>query len=403
MAGTPTSVSGVKTTSNFISARKVQDVENVIYMLESDKKSFMTFATKLGTRKVHRADFTWLTDEIPPKSGTTAASAASAAASATAILNLSGDATTVYLNIDDVIKFPSTGEVCRVSAVPANASATHLVRNLNGAATATIASGAQFVVIGDSREENSLLRNTTTLAAQTVGTVEASARNYTQTLREPVAVSRRAEGTKTFGPGGQKHEEAKALLRHCEKIENMLFHGVSATEGTRTYSRGIIDMVPSGNSEAITTLTEDEVDDFLRYTSRYGNQNNKVLAVSRFVHQKMSAWARSGQRITDPGGVTDWGVVLENYQSGSGIKVKLMPCNALEGVPGSSAVSGWDGYAVLIDMTDVRIAKFGDAYMKLARDLQEGDRDGTLSAIISDCGLAGGNLSHHGLITGVTG
>lgn len=405
MAGTPAGVSGVKTTSDLITSRKVQDVSDVIHMLEDDKKSLTTFLSKLGTRKVHRPDFTWLTDEILPKSGTIGTSAASAAASAESDLDLSGDTTACYLKTDDILKIPSTGEIIRVLETTANASAVSCARSINDTST-TIAASAQFVKIGNAREENSILRTASTLAANAVSTVEASATNYVQTFRDPVAMSRREMETKVFGPADRKHQRAKKLLEHAESIENALFHGVSAAEGTRTYTRGIIDMVPSGNTDAITTLTEDELDDFLMDNSRYfaGSSMRKVLAVSRFVHNTISAWAAPAQRINSPGSYSGWGVSVKRYLSGCGAEVDLLPCHALEGIPGTgSTPTNWDGYAVLIDMSKVKMAQFGDTYMKLAVDVQEADRDGVLDEYISDVGLEGGNLSHHGLITGVTG
>lgn len=406
MAGTPASVSGVRTTSDFITSRKVQDVLNVIFMLEDDRKSLTTFLSKLGVRQVTRPDFEWLTDEILPKSGTMGASAASSASGVSAELDLSGDSTAVYLKVDDVIKWPSTGEIARVSATPTSMASCALIRAVHGDATATIASGAQFVKIGNARAENSLLRSTSTLAAQALSTKEVSAANYVQTFRNPVALSRRDLETGVHGPADRKHQRAKKLLEHCEEIENAIVHGVSGSEsGGRTYTRGIINMVPSGNTEAITTLDESELDSFLRQNSRYfaGGSFRKVLGVSRYVHQLISSWAAPAQRITTPGSYQNWGVSVKRYMAGCGVEVDLLPMHALEGVPGSSAIGTWDGYAVLMDMTNLRLAKFGNTYMKLAVDLQEGDRDGVIDEYISDVGLQGGNLSHHGLITGVTG
>lgn len=404
MAGTPTNISGARTTSNILSARRVVDMAPKIIMLEDDRKSLMTFVSSLGTRPVTNPQFTWLTDEIVPKTGLTGtATIASTAATGTATLKLDGTTTTkVYLKVDDVIKIVSNGEVMRVTATPTNMSAVDVLRNVAGASVASCASGVQWVKIGNNREENSTLRDSAgSLISLT--TQEASAQNYTQTFRDAFGLSRREDKSNLYGGPDRAHQRMKKLLEHCEQQENAFWHGVSATDASgRTYTQGMLTSIPSGNTEAITTLTEDEFDDFVRRISRYGNTSRRVLFCSRFVGQLISGWARANQRITNVGTSTKYGVQVNEYLTGSGVTVDLITTNALEGVPGATANGTWDGYACLVDPENIKKAVFGGCDTQLELDLQLPDQDGLVDSYKSDVGLQYGHASHHGLITGVT-
>jgi hypothetical protein len=195
----------------------------------------------------------------------------------------------------------------------------------------------------------------------------------------------------------------KALLQHCEEINNTMWHGVSASDSAgRTYSQGLLEYIPSGNEEAITTLTEAEFIDFVRRISRYGNTKKRVLFCSRFVASLIDGWARDSQRINSPGTKTKYGVNVTEYLA-AGVSVDIVTDHALEGVPAATATSGWDGYACLVDPANIKKAVFGGDDTKLQIGVQLPDQDGLVDAYLSDVGLQAGHSSHHGTITGVTG
>jgi len=404
MAGTPTSILDARETGDVSAIDEVVSVADKLSMLENDKNALMVFANSLPSEDVTNNLFYWQKDEILPKSGTTGASAASAASGATAALNLAGDSTSVYVTLGDVLKFPATGHIYRVSAAPANATAAATISAtcLSGV-TSTIASGAQWVRIGNTFEENSRLIESGALISLT--TQETQLSNYTLTFRKAVGMSRREQHMKKYSGDARNRQRLKKLLEHCEEINNTLWHGVSGTEANgRTRTGGILSYVPAGNTEAISTLTEDELDDFIRANTRYGSGKDKVLFASRFVSQTISQLARDSQRITTPGSENKWGVQVTEYLAGVGVGVKIVTDHALEGIPGSTAApSGWDGYAVLVDPADMGLKKFAGCFMELEVDIQENDRDGVMDAYKSDIGLAIGHDEHQAAITSVTG
>lgn len=406
MAGTPTGVSGARVSDDLTSAEIVRDVSPAVLMLQDDKKSFMTYLSSLRTEAAADVKFEWFEDEITPKTGTTGNTIASAASGSTANIDLSGLTNTVYLTVDDQIKFPSTGQIVRVNTVPSFASAVNVTLGVNGVEGA-IGSGAQWTKIGDARDELSRLYDGDTL--HSVSVQPASAYNYTQTFRTAVGASRREKKRKLYtaqGSNDYARQKVKALLEHCEKQEHAFLHGArtdtGATNTGRTTTGGAISFISSGNTEAITTLTEAEFEDFVRRITRYGATGKRTLFCSRYVASLISAWGRDRQRITNPGRTVKHGVEIDKYLAGCGTTVEIVPTHALEGRPGHTTRGVWDGYALLLDMEGKAKKVFGGDNMVWADGLQPNDADGTTGAYLSDVGYLPGDARKDGLITGVT-
>lgn len=402
MAGTPDTISSARLTSNILAARRVDNFQPAIRLLQDDKKNLMTMSGEISTRDTDNPLFKFLTTEMIPKTGTMGASVSGATASATSTgVNLSGQTTAVYLVQDDIIKWSSTGEIARVNATPANANSVDLVRNINAQASANIASGATWTKIGNARGENSRLFDTSS-SLRALTTKEVSASNYTQTFRTALGLSRREMKSKLYGGADRPTQRMLKMLEHCEEIEHTFWHGVSAAEGDRTYCGGLLSFIPSGNSQVITVLTESEFDDFVRRITRYGNRAKRVFYCSRYLGQLISGWAKSSQRITSLGQSVKYGVSVDTYRTGTGCTIDVVYCDALEGLPGSSTLGTWDGYGVLVDPGALEKVTFGGDDLVFASDVQFKDQDGIVDAYLSDVGFDPGYPGKHGYITGVT-
>lgn len=407
MAGrNPGTISGSRLVTNINSADIVRDVSSVVLMLQDDRKNLMTYLQGLKTEAGTNSQFEWLVDEIVPNRGTVNVSAASATATGagttTAALNLGTTAETVKLNIDDIVRFPASGEVCRVTAVPTAMSAVAVIRNLTGGATGTLAAGALWIKIGDARAENSRLYDGNTL--QSIGTNNTTAYNYTQTFREPVGHSRREMGTKLYSGDAQNTEKAKALMVHCEKIEHAVVLGQRLDEGSnRTHTGGLDYFVQAdGQTSAAAALTQLVFDEFNRVVTRWGNRQKRVLFCSRRVASLISSWAYSGSRVNSLGGSIKYGVNVESIRTAQGTDVDIITSDVLEGLSGSTATGVYDGYAYLLDTAGKGLKTFNGDYMKFAENVQLPDMDGKADAFLSDVGFIPGDSRKDGLLTGVT-
>jgi hypothetical protein len=404
MPNTPGSIVGSRMTDETLAADQVKSVAPGVRKLQSKKKTLMTLIDAIGPdRSTDNARFSWFQREKVPKSGTVGVSAASAAASASAIMNLSGQGSAVYLKVDDVIKYPATGEEARVTATPAHASAVHVLRNITGGATASIAAGSLWVKIGNARAGLSRLYDSSG-NLQSVSTNATEEYNYTQTFRTPIGMSRREMKTKKYTGKAEVEEKFWAMLDHCEEINSAYWHSTRLDEGDeRTHTGGLLSFIPSANTDVIPTLTEDEVEDFFLRITRFGDADTRVLFCSRYVKSLISAWGRASQRITETGTKVKWGVEITTYLAGCGTTIQLVTELALEGLPGSTTRGVWDGYAACLDMEDMATVKFASDYMIYAEGVQFNDVDGKVNALLSDCGIDPGYPDKHGLITGITG
>lgn len=407
MAGTPNTVIGARMVSNITSVDRVRNVSPVVLMLQSNRKNLMTYLQGLGIEGTDNYEFEWIKDEIIPNRGLTAASAASAASGTTGTLDLgTGE---VYVRVDEQLYFPSTGEICRVSATPAAMSAVGVVRNVPGGATATIASGALWINIGDSRAAGTRLYTTAgSDSLQALSTTNSFETNYTQTFEEPFGLTRREAKSKNYSGKDEAQGKTKALLQHCEKIEHAFFYG-KKHEGSndRTETGGAISWIPSGNTETIATLTPEEFDDFVNRITRYDEDGGKrVLFCSRMVAVRISQWAYENNRIHSEGKTITHGVHVDNILTAGGQKVGIVTCHALEGVPGAAMADaqGHDGTGLLLNMTGKKKVVFGGDDMKYAEGLQYNDQIGDkTNAYLSDVGYKPGDSRKDGLILGVTG
>lgn len=403
MAGTPTSVSGARLVSNINSADIVKNVSPVVLMLQDDRKNLMTYLSGLGTRGVDNSRFDWFSDEILPNRGTVGTGFASGTSAATANIDLSGQATTVYLKADDVIHLPENGEILRVTATPATMATVPVARNRTGLATGAITVGSLWIKIGDARAGLSRLFDTSgNLQALTVN--NTSAYNYTQTFREPFGMSRRESKTKLYSGKDEATQKAKSLMQHCENIEQAFWYGQRLDEGNeRTLTGGVFSFLLSGNSSIVPTLTEEEFDNFVRRITRYGNRRKRVLFCSRFVATRISGWARANQRVDSKGTTIKYGVHVDAYRTGAGTDIEIITADALEGLPGSTTNGVYDGYAVLMEMNEKKKVVFGGDDMKYAEGVEFKDMDGKVNAYLSDVGYQPGDPRKDGHMTGITG
>ena len=416
MAGTPIAVVGARNVADITQVDRVRNVSPVVLMLQDDRKNLMTYLQGLGTESTDNYEYETILDEIVPHRGTTGAALAAASGIpaagvdlATTNVDLSGQTAQVYLRIDEQILIPATGEIMRVVAPVTAMNAVPVARNTNGlaaAGTAVGAGGSLWINIGDAREGNSrLFDNATsgpTLQAVTVNNSFQS--NYTQTFREPFGLSRREAKSNNYSGKDEATQKTKKLMEHCQKIEHAFWFGEKMLKGKeRTTTRGALNYLAlSGNVTAVPTLTQVAFDTFVRKTTRYGDRKKRVLFCSRFVAEKISQWAYGQQRVESLGESVKYGVAIESIRTAGGCRVDIVTVDALEGLPGSSTLGTYDGYAALMDMSGKKKVVFGGDDLKYAEGVQFNDQDGKVNAYLSDVGYKPGDQRKDGLITGVT-
>lgn len=460
MAGTPLTTQNVRDVLGVNQARRIVDMSPTIIMLEDDKKALTTFLTALGVRNVSNHRFDWLVDEKVPKThtiGPAGLAAVPGAAGSPDTIDLSGLSLNIYLQDKDQLRVHDTGEQIEIDGPVADMSAVDVFRDIDGVVgvgNGAVAAGGPVTRVGNSYEENSTLRlpaggttrptsSDVVNALQTVSGDAAGAAgtasgginptfgsaewNFTQTFRDPVPLSRRIMQAKLHGGKERAHLRRKKLLEHAEKIENSAWHqarGVAVHNPNATLMGGMIwsiENLVSGGAGSNTfdlagaPLLENTLNDFMRTFSRYGNTQRKSFFASRFVCDVVSGYLRDAGGVqstyrlqSSMGKNKDAGVHVQSYTSGVGFQIDITPAHALEGIPGGlptgfggTVPGSWDGYGVLIDMENVRLAKYGNAFMTLEVDVQLPDQDGVTDSYLSDVGLMWGNPNHMGLLANI--
>lgn len=407
MAGTPQSLSGMRNVDNINQADIVKNVSPVVLMLQDERKSLMTYLQSLGTETVDNAKFEEFYDELVPNrgtfSGTSETGTPTQGATAdgtgfTVALDLGAGANDIYVTVDDRVYFPSTGEIARVSSVPASMASVPLVRNIAGNATGNLANGALWIKIGDARAGGSRVFDGNTL--QSVSVNNDDDYNFTQTFREPFGMTRREGKTKLYSGNDEKTQKTKKLMEHCEKIEHAFWYGRRLDEGNeRTHTGGVMEATTSINTLAnVAALTEAELDDWVRRVTRYGDRRKKVLFCSRYIAMKISQFAYTNQRIQS-GKEVKHGVHVTKYLTGLGTELDIVTADALEGSPGSATLGAHDGDAVLMSMTGKKKVVFGGDDLKYAEGIQYKDMDGKANEYLSDVGYRRGDARKDSRLT----
>lgn len=389
MAGQPEPISGTRSLDGLEAAQRIVEMYPAIILLSRDKPAFNVWLDQLGSRNVRDFKFQWQSDEIIPPTDTLTASVASGGTT----FAVTGDGSDeAYAKVNDLLYIPSTEEQVLVTAVSArNLTVT---RSVGDTAAASIASGATIVRASSTWSEMSTLRDSND-AYISLTTQTTNNNNYTQFRREAVAIGHRmlAAAQNADQESFREFQQLKKALEVCREVEISMLFGDYYASGSTTATKGMYRWVPAANRSTITTMTEDELEDFVRGGTLDGSGERKVLVCSRLVKQKISQLMQDRQRIK-PGKGQSSGVEVTEVTIGSGECIDVVATRAFE-------EAGKSGVGILVDPADVKKCVFAGLDMKLFEGVQQNDQHGTVDEIADDSGLQAGHSSHHHRIDGV--
>lgn len=373
----PSMVSGARNTTNGLAGRQVVDMGD-LHQLENDKAKLFTMVATLGKKPAHNQTIKWMTDELSPKLD---------AVNDTTDLT-SGDTTfTVdnggYFRAGDLIKIPRTGEVMSVTSVATNDLT--VVRSVGGTAAAAIVDNDPIIILGPAYAQGASL-------AATRSTVEVEATNYMQIFRHAFSVTgthaAMSAGGGHYAEGDVATQRRKKALEHARDINLTAYWGEKDLTSGRGLAGGIVERIPAGNTDAVATLTETELNEALKTMFRYGS-SKKVLFCSRQVAGVIDGLLRDRQRIAP--GDSKHGIRTVEYTSSHGV-ISIVPDHAIEG-------GAFDKYAVLVDPDGPKYRYLRDT--KLLTGRQTPDADAETEEYLTECSFEWGNGNNHGLFTSI--
>lgn len=382
---------GQRTTATVAASQGVIDLQKEILLLEPSEAPLTVISqrTKKGTLRERCSDvqFSWHNDEAEQRFDAVN-NGAGYNSSATSIVVDTG---TVFAD-GDIVLIPRTGEQVRVSGVSTN---TLTVERGWGATTgAAIVDNDPVLVIGTAQVEGA-----TAPEARSENPVKVD--NYTQIYRESVKASGSwLSSSNMSSPHDWPYQHKKKAIEHLKEIEYGGLFGTPSS-GTQRTTGGLLNFLTYNGQDMGGTMSETELETWLRTLSRYGSGTITTFA-SALAISVIDNFA-IGRLHTHPGD-TSYGLNVMEYISAHGT-LQLVKHKLLEG-----AVYG--GYMIGVDMKSDNTMKYrflnGDGPgpsrdTKLLTNRQTNDTDGQMDEWLTEQGWQVGRPKTGGVATGITG
>lgn len=384
----------VRRTDTVGSDQRYIDLSKEINLLEPDAAPIKVITSRLASRAAGDPLFSWMEDELEGRSDAIN-NGAGYNNSATSIVVDTG----TLFAVDDLVKVPRTGEVFLVTAISTNTLT--VVRGVSGSGAAALVDNDPLYIIGTAAEEGGR-----SFAARQYNPTKSS--NYTQIFKNSVEASgTELSASNQTRPHDWPYQQKKIGIEHVKDIELAFLLGKPSSDagdspdGDRRTTGGVLHFLTQNNTDAGGTLTEAELETWVRTLSRYGGKKRTVFA-SPLVVSVINNFAVNRLQVVQSDHDKTYGLSVMNYVSPHG-EFNIVKHNLLE-------VGVYTGYAIAIDFgADVAYRYLdGDGPgpsrdTKLLTDREETDRDGRKDEYLTECGLQLGETKRHGVLTGVTG
>lgn len=387
----PTILGGYRGPEDHVSERVVADMSKKILLYMPEVTPFLTLSSKIkGSRTAFNFKHEWLEKDYKPRK--------------VAVVGLQTDIdTTIEMSaadlakiaVNDVIRFPRTGEVILVTAV--NAADITATRGIGGGNLA-LNDGEVGVILGPNYPDNA-----------TLGTMKSITEypnfNYTEIIRTPFGFSGRDVVTELYGGNDVDTETKWQAVEHKRSIEYRMYFGkrhlIAATGNVkqRTFMGGLEYAIQSNiwNVNGIE-LNERAFNEFLEEGLRWGKGGRQqggaavkyLLASSRWITE-INSWAENKleYRVLDK--TIGFGVM--EYKSPHG-KVMLVSSVLLD--------EFHPDYAFLVDFNHLDSVTLRERGTKLLRGREANDLDGEAYEYFSDVGIEVQFEQSHALLKGIS-
>jgi hypothetical protein len=387
----PTVLSGLVDTEDVLGDERVVDMSEEIAYLDPDTTQFTTMLNRIGTKDAIREKVNWLEDELFPRISALATSATSA----TTTWDVTAGEGTLF-RAGDIVRNAATGEAVRVTSI--STDALTVVRTIGDVAAASAASGTQLVIVGNAAAQGATL-GTRKMTKKVLGY------NYTQIFRHPFGFTNTNVAIERYGGSEPDVEAKKKLVEHKRAIEQSLFWGARdfITSGNEPIGvmGGLDEFVTTNVDDAGGTLTEANLDTYLRDGLQHGPPDSSVIFAAPLVMQAISGFLRDN--ITKTTGKDRlWGAKVDAYISGAyGTNVPVMVKKEWNDF--SSASDQYGGWAFGVNMDNVKLRPLRTRNTKLLPNRQANDADETTHEYLTEVSCEIRIEKSHFVIVGVTG
>lgn len=385
----PTVVTGRRDTAQLdTETRRKRDVSPLIAQLEPNAGPIVTLMMKLRSKAATDPKFEWFEDELLPRFDILGA--ALGAVDATMTVNYRE-----YFRKGDIVRV-NKAELVHVNTTPTSTGSGTVAidRAWGTTSAAAAANGTQLQILSNSNQEGSLSRDL-------LSTQRVPKSNYCQILKHPFGLTGTAIATNVYGEPDIEAEQAKQLIEHKKDIEGQFTLGepYEITSGTHPEraTGGLNYFITTNIKDVGGTLTEDEWEDWLRISFRYGGSEKLVLGSPKLI-QIINGFARSKLRTRT--NEKTYGVTLSRLQN-AGRVVEIVEDKMLLN-DDLNDLTGIAGYGFCVELSDLLLRYLKGRFTVLNTNIQANDRDARLDQYQSETGFQLQQERKHSKMTGAT-
>lgn len=390
-------VTGQRTTGNVASVQRYIDIAPEIVRLEPEAAPLTVISRRIreggNTKTAGDPEFHWVESERDTRFD----AINKAGGYEASVEELVVDTEDVFA-VGQILIVPRTGEELYVTNKPGS-SKIKVTRGFSGTTAAALVDNDPLFVIGEVAEEGARSPE-----ARSKGPTKVT--NYTEITRTSIEESGTAmSALSQTNPHDWVYQHQEKNREHLIDLETKAMFGAkSSTTGPggkplRT-SGGVLSFYNSNRQDAGGTLTEAELEEWVRNLCRYGSK--KTVFVSGLVLSVINKFAVSKLQVIQADQDTTYGLNITKYMSAHG-ELSLVKHNMLEGAV-------WGGYAIAIDFAQAAPkwrplggGPGGSRDTKLLTNRQENDRDGQKDEILTEGGYEFPQPKKGGVLTGVSG
>lgn len=376
---------GARGTTAIHADQRVHNMDGLIKLLQPDATPFTTLIMELRKERTPDPKFESLQDELEPRfdaiNGTTG--------TGTSIVVDNG----AYFAEHDIVIVTRTGEQIRVLSVATNTLT--VARAQGGTSAVAVANDDELLIAGSAQPEGD-----TSKPARSSNSTKVT--GYTQIFRRPWHVTNTAMASENeTSPHDWDHQANKVGIEHKRDINRAFLFNRAAAEDTsgsqpRRTSKGLIASYTTNVTDAGGTLSETELNTFMRTVMHYGTKR-KLFIASPLVTSVLNTFPAGKVQISQS--ERTYGVDVTTFTGPFGA-LRLVTDWELEG-------SVYAGYGVAIDLDNVAYRWLGNSKLnrdsKVYENIQAPDEDARKDEWKTECGLDVRLEKTGGLLTGVTG
>jgi hypothetical protein len=235
-------------------------------------------------------------------------------------------------------------------------------------------------------------------------TLKTNPYNYMEITKTDIGWTGSAAASDVYGKSDPDQDRAKAIIKHARELEKKYivgqrsFTAVGPVDGKEHRTmRGVLRFITTNTSPMGGEMTQDEFDNHLRKSFRYGS-SKKLLVASGTVINVINNFEKDNVKLAEFN--PTYGLKLAKYVTPFGdLDIAYSPLLENDSL---DDLAGLAGTGIVLDISNLEVNHLPNRYMMHMMNTQENGRDGEQEEILSECTIKVPNEKMHSYFDGVT-